>query len=157
MLTGTFPCVFNSALRGEHCTPVGLTPVAPWDLTLSLTLPLTRTLHRNLSRLRSLTLHFTRTITWVLTSALKGDHETAVASALATSVTALTLSKSLSPWGPNQNRTTPCACGSESLRGHSAWNLGAPMSFHGPAAAETIPEPSPTRGPGSCVAFEAKH
>ena len=41
---------------------------------------------------------------WALTSALEGDHETGVASALATSLDrTLTLAKALPSWGPNSN------------------------------------------------------
>ena len=163
MLTGTFPCVFNSALWGEHCTPVGSMPVAPWDLTLSLTLPLTRTLHRNLSRLRSLTLHFSCTITWALTSALEGDHETAVASALATSVTALTLAKALFPnqiWFGAQTKIgqhhAPAVQNRCGVTQHGTWEH--PCRFTAQLQlSERIPQPSLTRGPGSCVALEAKH
>ena len=57
-----------------------------WDLTLTLniTLNITITLHLTLSV--TLTLHVTRTVAWALTSALEGDHETGVASALAMSL-----------------------------------------------------------------------
>ena len=55
-----------------------------WDLTLNLTLKITVTLHLTLSV--TLTLHLTRTVTWALTLALKGDHETGVASAMAMSL-----------------------------------------------------------------------
>ena len=57
-----------------------------WDLTLTLniTLNITVTLHLTLSV--TLTLHLTRTVAWALTSALKGDHETGVASAMAMSL-----------------------------------------------------------------------
>ena len=58
----------------------------------------------NLSMPRSLTLQLSRLLAWALISALEGDHETKVTSALATSlVQTLTLAKSLSPWGPNSN------------------------------------------------------
>ena len=39
ILTGTVPCVLNSALRGDHSPAVGSAPGASWDLTLTLTLP----------------------------------------------------------------------------------------------------------------------
>ena len=62
------------------------------------------TIHRNLSLSRTLTLQLSRLLAWALISALEGDHETKVTSALATSlVGTLTLAKSLSPWGPNSN------------------------------------------------------
>ena len=63
-----------------------------------------RTLPRNLSLPRSLILHLSRLLAWALTSALEGDHETGVASALATSLArTLTLAKALPSWGPNSN------------------------------------------------------
>ena len=47
---------------------------------------------------------FERLLAWALTSALEGDHETEVASALATSLArTLTLAKALPSWGPNSN------------------------------------------------------
>ena len=55
-----------------------------WALTLNLTLKITVTLHLTLSV--TLTLHLTRTVAWALNSALEGDHETGVASALAMSL-----------------------------------------------------------------------
>ena len=62
------------------------------------------TLPRNLSLPRSLILHLSRLLAWALTSALEGDHETGVASALATSLArTLTLAKALPSWGPNSN------------------------------------------------------
>ena len=104
ILTGTVPCVLNSALRGDHCPAVGSAPGASWDLTLTLTRHRTGTLHRNLSRPRTLSLHLSRLAAWALTSALEGDHETGVASALATSLDrTLTLAKALSPRGPSAN------------------------------------------------------
>ena len=49
-------------------------------------------------------LHLSRLLAWALTSALEGDHETGVASALATSLArTLTLAKALPLWGPNSN------------------------------------------------------
>ena len=49
-------------------------------------------------------LHLSRLLAWALTSALEGDHETGVASALATSLArTLTLAKALPTWGPNSN------------------------------------------------------
>ena len=64
----------------------------------------TGTLPRNLSLPHSLILHLTRLLAWALTSALEGDHETGVASALATSLArTLTLTKALPSWGPNSN------------------------------------------------------
>ena len=44
------------------------------------------TLPRNLILLRSLILHLSSLLAWALKSALEGDHETGVASALATSL-----------------------------------------------------------------------
>ena len=79
ILTGTVPCAFNSALRGDHCPAVGSAPGTSWDLTLTLTLPRTGTLPRNLSLPRSLNLHLSRLPAWALTSALEGYHETGVA------------------------------------------------------------------------------
>ena len=77
---------------------------ASWDLTLTLTQPRTGTLHCNLSLPRNLTLQFSHFLAWALTSALKGDHETAVASALETTQDqTLTLAKAPYPWGPNSN------------------------------------------------------
>ena len=99
---GTVPCGFNSALRGDHCPAVGLAPGTSWDLTLTLTLHRTGTLPRNLSLPGSLILHLSHLLAWALTSALEGDHETGVASALATSLDRnLTLAKALSSLGPN--------------------------------------------------------
>ena len=101
ILTGTVPCAFNSSLWGEHFIAVGSTPGTSWDLNLTLTLPRFGTLHRNLSLPRSLILHLSRLLAWAFTSALEGDHETAVASALATSQDqTLTLAKALISWGP---------------------------------------------------------
>ena len=78
-----------------------------WNLlgpNLTLTLPRTGTLPRNLSLPRSLILHLSRLLAWALTSALEGEHETGVASALATSLArTLTLAKALPSWGPNSN------------------------------------------------------
>ena len=95
---GTLPCALNSALRGVNCIAVASAPGACWDLTL------TRTLNQNLILSRKLTLQWSCTIAWALTSALEGDHETGVASALATSLArTLTLAKALPSWGPNSN------------------------------------------------------
>ena len=104
ILTGTVPCALNSALRGDHCPAVGSAPGTSWDITLTLTLPRTGTLPQNLSRPRSLILHLSRLLACSLTSALEGDHETGVASALATSLArTLNLAKALPSWGPNSN------------------------------------------------------
>ena len=104
ILTGTVPCAVNSALRGDHYPAVGSAPGTSWDLTLTLTLPRTGTLPRNLSLPRSLILQLSRLLASALTSALEGDHETGVASALATSLArTLTLAKALPSWGPNSN------------------------------------------------------
>ena len=74
------------------------------ELTLTLTLTRTGNLHRNLSLPRSLILHSRRLLAWAFTSTLEGDHETVVASALATSLDrTLTLAEALSPWGPYSN------------------------------------------------------
>ena len=100
ILTGTVPCALISALRGDHCPAMCSAPGTSWDLTLTLTR--TGTLHRNVNLPRSLILHLSHRLAWPLTSALKGDHETGVASALATSLDrTLTLAKALSSWGPN--------------------------------------------------------
>ena len=104
ILTGTVPCALNSALRGDHCPAVVSAPGTSWDLTLTLTLHRTGTLPRNLSLSRSLILHLSRLLAWALASVLEGDHETGVASALATSLDrTLTLAKALPSWGPNSN------------------------------------------------------
>ena len=69
-----------------------------WDLNLTLTLPRTGTLQGNLSLPRSLILHLSRLLAWALTSAFEGDHETRVASGLATSLDqTLTLAKARGP------------------------------------------------------------
>ena len=104
ILTGTVPCALNPALYGDHSPAVVLAPGASWEITLTLTLPQTGTLHRNLSLPQSLTLQLSRLLAWALTSALKGDHETGGASAMATSLArTLTLAKALPSWGPNSN------------------------------------------------------
>ena len=104
ILTGTLPCALHSALRGDFCPAERSAPGASWDLTLTLTLPRTGTLQGNLSLPRTLTLHLSRLVAWALTSALEGDHETRVASALATSLSrTLTLATAVSPCGPNSN------------------------------------------------------
>ena len=104
ILTGTVPCALNSALRGDHCPAVGSAPGPSWDLTLTLNLPRPGTLPRILSLPRSLILHLSRLLAWALTSALEGDHETGVASALETSLArTLTLYKALPSQGPNSN------------------------------------------------------
>ena len=49
-------------------------------------------------------LQLSRLLPWALTSALEGDHETRVASALETSLDrTLTLAEAPSPWGTNSN------------------------------------------------------
>ena len=104
ILTGTVPCALNSALRGDHCPAVGSAPGTSWDRTRTLTLTRTWTLPRNLSLPRSLILQLSRPLALALTSALEGDHETGVDSALATSLDrTLTLTKALPSWGPNSN------------------------------------------------------
>ena len=104
ILTSTVPCALNSALWGEHCPAVGSAPGTSWDLTLTLTLPRTGTLPRNLSLPRSLILHLSGILAWAPTSALVGDHETGVVSALASFLDrTLTLDKALPSWGPNSN------------------------------------------------------
>ena len=104
ILTGTVPCALHSALRGDNCPAVGSAPGTSWDLTLTLTLPRTGSLPGNLSLPRSLILHLIRLLSWALTSALEGDHETGVASALETSLArTLTLAKALPSWGSNSN------------------------------------------------------
>ena len=104
ILTVTIAFVLKSALRGDHSPAVGLAPGASRDLTLTLTGQLTGTLYQNLTLAQNLTLHLSRLHTWALTSAHEGDHETGVASALATSLDrTLTLAKALFPWGPNSN------------------------------------------------------
>ena len=82
---------------------MGSAPGTSWDLTLTLTLPRTGNLPQNLSLTRSLILHLSHLLAW-LKGALEGDHETGVASALATSLDrTLTLAKALPSWGPNSN------------------------------------------------------
>ena len=134
ILTGTVPCALNSALRGDHCPAVGSAPGTSWDLTLTLTLPRTWTLPRNLSLPRSLILHLSRLLAWALTSALEGDHETGVASALATSLDrTLTLAKALTSWGPNSNVSQHHALGVQKrcrLARQESWKLT--MSFRRP-------------------------
>ena len=104
ILTGTVPFALNSGLRRDHCPPVGSTAGTSWDLTQTLTLPRTGTLPRNLSLPRSLILYLSRLLAWALTSALERDHETGVASPLATSLArTLTLAKALPSWGPKSN------------------------------------------------------
>ena len=104
ILAGTVPCALNSVLGGDHWRTVGSAPGTSWDPTLTLTLPLSGTLYRNLSMPRYLILHLRRTLAWALASALKGDHKTGVASALATSLDrTLTLPKALPSWGLNSN------------------------------------------------------
>ena len=104
ILAGTVPCALNSAFRGDHCPCVCSVPGASWDLTRTLTVPRTGTRPRNPSLPLSLLLQLSRLLAWALTSALEGDHETGVASALATSLArTLTLAKALSSWGPNSN------------------------------------------------------
>ena len=104
ILTGTDPCALKSALRGDHCPAVGSALGTSWDLSLTLTIPRTWTRPQNLSLPRFLILHLSRLLAWALTSALEGDHETGVASALATSLhRTLTLAKALPSWGPNSN------------------------------------------------------
>ena len=104
IVTGTVPCALNSAFRGDHCPAVGSAPGTSCDVTLTLTLPRTGTLPPNLSLPRSLILHLSGLLAWALTSALEGDHETGVTSALATSLDrTLTLAKALPSWGPNSN------------------------------------------------------
>ena len=70
----------------------------------NLTLRQTGNFHRTLNLPRALILQLSRLLVWALTSALEGDHETGVASALATSLArTLTLAKALPSWGPNSN------------------------------------------------------
>ena len=138
ILTGTLPCALHSALRGDFCPAVRSAPGASWDLTLTLTLPGTGTLQGNLSLPRTLTLHLSRLVAWALTSALEGDHETSVASALATSLSrTLTLAKAVSPWGPNSYVRQHLGPGVQKRCGltrHGTWKLTAGV-FPGPAAA----------------------
>ena len=102
ILTGTVLYALNSALRGDQGPAVGSAPGTSWDLTL--TLPRTGTLPRNLSLPRSLILHLSGLLAWAVTSALEGDHETGVASALVTSLARTqTLAKAIRSWGPNSN------------------------------------------------------
>ena len=83
---------------------MGSAPGTSWDLTLTQNLPRTGTLPRNLSLPRSLILHLSRLLPLALTSALEGDHETGVASALATFLDqTLTLAKALPSLGPISN------------------------------------------------------
>ena len=127
ILTGTLPCALHSALRGDFCPAERSAPGASWDLTLTLTLPRTGTLQGNLSLPRTLTLHLSRLVAWALTSALEGDHETSVASALATSLSGtLTLAKAVSPWGPNSYVSQHLGPGVQKrcrLTRHGTWKL----------------------------------
>ena len=101
ILTVTVSCALNSPLRGDHCPAVGSGPGASWDLTLTLTLLQTGPLHQNISLPRNLTPHLSRLVTWTLTTALKGDCETGVTSALETSLDRThTPSKALAPGEP---------------------------------------------------------
>ena len=96
ILTGTVPCALNSVLWGDYCPAVGSGPGTSWEVTLTLTLPRTGNLPRNLSLPRSPILHLSGLLAWALTSALEGDHETGVASALAMSLDrTLTVAKAL--------------------------------------------------------------
>ena len=104
ILTGTVPCALNPVLRRDHCPAVGSAPGTSCELTLTLTLPRTGTVPRNLSLPRSLVLHLNRSLPWVLTSAVEGDHESGVTLALATSLARTrTLAIALPSWGPNSN------------------------------------------------------
>ena len=118
ILTGTVPCALNSALRGDHCPAVGSGPGTSWNLTLTLTVPRTGTLPRNLSLPRSLILHLIRLLERALTSALDGDHETGVSSALATSLDrTITLAKALPSWCPIPKSDSITPLGSRSGAG----------------------------------------
>ena len=89
---------FSPSQRPRPCCAFGTW--SSWEVTPKLTLPRTGTLHGNLSLPRSLTLQLSRLLAWALTSALEGDHDTRLASALVTSlVRTITLAKALSPWG----------------------------------------------------------
>ena len=118
IMTGTVPCALKSALWGDLCPAVGLAPGASRDLTLSLTGQLTGTLYQNLTLAQNLTLHLSRLHTWALTSAHEGDHETGVASALATSQDrTLTLAKALPSWCPIPKSDSITRLGSRSGAG----------------------------------------
>ena len=107
----------------------------------------------------SLILHLSRLLAWALTSALEGDHETGVASAVSTSLDrTLTLAKALASWGPNQGLTASRAWGPEALQADSARNLESQhvVSQAGLQLPKWIPEASSTTGGTTCVAFAAK-
>ena len=138
---------------------MGSAPGTAWDLTLTLTLPRTWTLPRNLSLPRSLIMHLSRLLAWALTSALEGDYETGVASALATSLArTLSLAKALPSWGPNSNVRQHHALGFQKrcrLTRQGTWKLT--ISSPRPAAApQWIPEAYSTVGGTICVAVAAK-
>ena len=104
ILTVTIPCAFNSDLRGDHCPAVDSALGESWDVTFTLTLPLIGKLDRNISLPRTITLHLSILVSCALTSALEGDHETRVASALATSLEqSVTVAKAPSLLGPNSS------------------------------------------------------
>ena len=71
ILTSTFPCAFNSALRGDHCFAVGSVRGTSWDVPLTLMLLLTGSLRSNLSMPRTLTLHLSRLLAWALNLVLR--------------------------------------------------------------------------------------
>ena len=103
ILTGTV-IVRSSQPFGETTALLWVRRLKPPGLILTLNLHQTLRLHRNLSLTRSLILHLSSLLAWALTSALEGDHETGVASALETSLArTLTLAKALPSWGPNSN------------------------------------------------------
>ena len=93
---------------------------------------------RTLTLPRTLTQHLSLLVAWVLTSALEGDHETRVASALATSLSrTLTLAKAATPCSPNSYVRQHLGPGVQKrcrLTRHGTWKLTAGV-LPGPAAA----------------------
>ena len=117
-------CAFGAwSLLGPNPNPI---PTRNWEPSPNLRLP------------RTLTLNLGRRVAGALTLALEGDHETRVASALATSLgRALTLAKAVSPCGPNSNVRQHLGPGVQKrcrLTRHGTWKLTAGV-FPGPAAA----------------------
>ena len=117
-------CAFGAwSLLGPNPNPI---PTRNWEPSPNLRLP------------RTLTLNLGHRVARALTLALEGDHETRVASALATSLgRALTLAKAVSPCGPNSNVRQHLGPGVQKrcrLTRHGTWKLTAGV-LPGPAAA----------------------
>ena len=100
-----------------------------------------------------------RLLPQALTSALEGDHETAVALALAVSLDpTLTLANAQSPWGPNSNVGNTTRLASRSGAGSRSMEPGSsPCCFPGMAAAAREDSGgSSIRDRSTCVALAAK-